>query len=155
MQLLLTPEEMEQGVVKKISLKSGEEIIVKIPTSLRDGQKIRIKGKGKRNADESQRGNLYLQVVKASEDKINQFRRFMGFWNSASQKDDFNDIFSTSEETLSSSSHSSSQNCQRCEGTGEINRTTRTPFGSFNQPFQGAFLSFLDFDSLSNRAVET
>jgi hypothetical protein len=23
------------------------------------------------------------------------------------------------------------------------------------QPFQGAFLSFLDFDSLSNRAVET
>jgi hypothetical protein len=32
---------------------------------------------------------------------------------------------------------------------------TTASLASMNQPFQGAFLPFLDFDSSSNRAVET
>ena len=57
----LTYAEAFSGITKLLDL-GNEKVEVRIPAGAKPGSRIRLAGKGKSNADDSQRGDLYLDV---------------------------------------------------------------------------------------------
>jgi DnaJ-class molecular chaperone/uncharacterized caspase-like protein len=75
--LFLTPEERNQGLQKEVELWDGRKINVKIPASVRVGQKIRVRGKGEFNQNSQEWGDLYLLVTDTHpEGGVNIFETF-------------------------------------------------------------------------------
>lgn len=60
-ELKLTMSEAFHGVEKRFSI-DGESVKVRIPAGVKPGSKIRLKGKGARNPQTQQRGDVYLTV---------------------------------------------------------------------------------------------
>jgi hypothetical protein len=60
--LPLTSKEMSEGLAKDILLDDGKRITVKVPAGVKNGQKLRIKGKGKISPNTQNRGDLYLVI---------------------------------------------------------------------------------------------
>ncbi|MBF2075968.1 MAG: GUN4 domain-containing protein [Synechococcales cyanobacterium C42_A2020_086] len=74
--LPLTSKEMSEGLTKDILLDDGQRITINIPAGVKEGQKLRIQGKGQVNPDTHDRGDLYLviqpqEVSANSQEKIN------------------------------------------------------------------------------------
>ncbi|MGD1899413.1 MAG: DnaJ C-terminal domain-containing protein [Phormidesmis sp.] len=59
--LKLTFSEAFRGAQKRFSI-GGESVTVRIPAGVKPGSKIRLKGKGARNPQTQQRGDVYLTV---------------------------------------------------------------------------------------------
>ena len=64
-ELKLTLSEAFRGAQKRFSI-GGESVTVRIPAGVKDGSKIRLKGKGALNPQTQQRGDVYLKVSLAS-----------------------------------------------------------------------------------------
>lgn len=60
-ELKLSMSEAFRGAQKRFSI-GGESVTVSIPAGVKDGSKIRLKGKGARNPQTQQRGDVYLKV---------------------------------------------------------------------------------------------
>ena len=60
-ELKLSMSEAFRGVQKRFSI-GGESVTVSIPAGVKAGSKIRLKGKGARNPQNGQRGDVYLTV---------------------------------------------------------------------------------------------
>ncbi len=63
----LTTKELKDGKVIQLQTKNGDDVEVlkiQIPPESRDGQKLRLKGRG--NEDESRRGDLYLHLQRSA-----------------------------------------------------------------------------------------
>jgi len=61
-ELKLSMSEAFRGVQKRFSI-GGESVTVSIPAGVKAGSKIRLKGKGARNPQTQQRGDVYLTVA--------------------------------------------------------------------------------------------
>jgi DnaJ-class molecular chaperone len=61
LQLRVSSEEARRGVRKQITLPDGGDVIVQIPAGVRNGTRLRLRGKGRRR-DDGSRGDAYLAV---------------------------------------------------------------------------------------------
>lgn len=53
---------MRYGGAKNVEIENGKQITVNIPANVKEGQKLRIRGKGRLNPYTKDRGNLYLVI---------------------------------------------------------------------------------------------
>lgn len=60
--LPLTAKEMSEGSTKYILLDDDQNITVKVPAGIKEGQKLRIRGKGRIGSNTQVRGDLYLII---------------------------------------------------------------------------------------------
>jgi hypothetical protein len=73
MPLPLTSKEINEGSTKEILLDDGQRITVNIPAGVKEGQKLRIKGKGRINLNTQEQGDLYLLITQSDAAKPQQF----------------------------------------------------------------------------------
>ena len=59
--LRVTSAEAQRGVRKQVTLPDGGDVVVQIPAGVRNGMRLRLRGKGRRRRDGS-RGDAYLAV---------------------------------------------------------------------------------------------
>jgi len=64
-QAIVSFEEAANGGTRRIALQNGEQIDVKIPAGLKDGQQIRLKGRGGAGANGGPAGDVLLSVTVA------------------------------------------------------------------------------------------